>query len=160
MPKKNNQKLRLLYMKDILEQHTDEGHGISLKDFERYLSHKDVEAPTRKTFYDDLDALEDYGMDLGRDPYGKSYKLLSRDFELPYIKLIIDAKHEAIPKKHNLKKLSFLFKIFSCNFSSFSSAFIFATLLAFFSALIFSSISFIFSFVCSRSLIASFFVIS
>lgn len=91
MPKKNNQKLRLLYMKDILEQHTDESHGISLKDFERYLSHKDVEAPTRKTFYDDLDALEEYGMDLGRDPYGKSYKLLSREFDLPQIKLIIDA---------------------------------------------------------------------
>ena len=91
MPKKNNQKLRLLYMKDILEQHTDGEHGISLKDFERYLSHKDVEAPTRKTFYDDLDALEEYGMDLGRDPYGKSYKLLSREFDLPQIKLIIDA---------------------------------------------------------------------
>lgn len=91
MPKKSNQKLRLLYMKDILEIHTDEDHGISLKDFERYLSHKDVEAPTRKTFYDDLDALEEYGMDIGRDPYGKSYKLLSRDFELPEVKLIIDA---------------------------------------------------------------------
>ena len=50
-----------------------------------------MEAPTRKTFYDDLDALEEYGMDLGRDPYGKSYKLLSREFDLPQIKLIIGA---------------------------------------------------------------------
>ena len=91
MPKKSNQKLRLLYMKDILEKHTDENHGIAREDFERYLSHFEVEAPTRKTFYDDLDALEDYGMDIGRDPYGKAYKLLSREFELPEIKLIIDA---------------------------------------------------------------------
>ena len=91
MPKKSNQKLRLLYMKDILEKHTDEDHGISRDNFEIYLSHREVEAPTRKTFYDDLDALEDYGMDISRDPYGKSYKLLSREFDLPEIKLIIDA---------------------------------------------------------------------
>lgn len=91
MPKKNNQKLRLLYMKDILEKHTDEDHGISRDNFETYLSHWHVDAPTRKTFYDDLDALEDYGMDIARDPYGKSYKLLSREFDLPEIKLIIDA---------------------------------------------------------------------
>ena len=91
MPKKSNQKLRLLYMKDILEKHTDENHGITRDDFERYLSHFEVEAPTRKTFYDDLDALEDYGMELGRDPYGKSYQLLERQFDLPEIKLIIDA---------------------------------------------------------------------
>lgn len=91
MPKKSNQKLRLIYMKEILERHTDEEHGIARDDFERYLSHHGVEAPTRKTFYDDLGALEDYGMDIGRDPYGKSYKLLSREFDFPEIKLIIDA---------------------------------------------------------------------
>ena len=91
MPKKSNQKLRLVYMKEILERHTDEEHGIARDDFERYLSHHGIEAPTRKTFYDDLGALEDYGMDLGRDPYGKSYKLLSREFDFPEIKLIIDA---------------------------------------------------------------------
>lgn len=91
MSKKSNQKLRLLYMKDILERHTDENHGISREDFERFLSHQDVEAPTRKTFYGDLKELEQYGMDIERDPYGKSYKLLSREFDLPQIKLIIDA---------------------------------------------------------------------
>ena len=87
MPKKSNQKLRLVYMKEILERHTDEEHGIAREDFERYLSHRGVEAPTRKTFYDDLDALDEYGMDIGRDPYGKAYKLLSREFDLPEIKL-------------------------------------------------------------------------
>ena len=91
MPKKSNQKLRMIYMKEILERHTDIDHGIAREDFERYLSHRGIEAPTRKTFYDDLDALDDYGMDIGRDPYGKAYKLLSREFDLPEIKLIIDA---------------------------------------------------------------------
>lgn len=91
MPKKNNQKLRLLYIKDILEKHTDENHGISRAEFKTYLSHYNVEAPTRKTFYDDLKALEDYGMELDHDPYGKCYQLLERQFDLPEIKLIIDA---------------------------------------------------------------------
>lgn len=91
MPKKANQKLRLVYMKEILERHTDIDHGIARADFKRYLSHQGIEAPTRKTFYDDLGALEDYGMDIGRDPYGKEYKLLSREFDFPEIKLIIDA---------------------------------------------------------------------
>lgn len=91
MPKKSNQKLRLLYMKDILEKHTDSEHGISRKNVETYLSHHGIEAPTRKTFYDDLDALEEYGMELGRDEYGRDYKLLEREFDLAQIKLIIDA---------------------------------------------------------------------
>ena len=30
-------------------------------------------------------------MDISRDPYGKSYKLLSREFDLVHIKLVIDA---------------------------------------------------------------------
>ena len=101
MPKKTNQKLRLLYMKDILEEHTDENHGIPRAEFERHLEAKGVEKPTRKTFYDDLDALEDYGMDIEREDYGKSYRLLSREFDLPQIKLIIDAiqSSKSIPEK-------------------------------------------------------------
>lgn len=80
MPKKSNQKLRMIYMKEILERQTDIDHGIARDDFERYLSHRGIEAPTRKTFYDDLDALDEYGMDIGRDPYGKAYKLYFRVF--------------------------------------------------------------------------------
>lgn len=91
MPKKNNQKLRLLYMKDILEKHTDANHGIPRSKFEDFLALCGVDASTRKTFYDDLDALEDYGLDIEREEYGKSYRLLSREFNLPQIKLIIDA---------------------------------------------------------------------
>jgi len=58
MPKKPDQKLRLLYMKEILERYTDHEHGISRKEFETQLSHHGIVAPTRKTFYDDLDTLE------------------------------------------------------------------------------------------------------
>ena len=37
MPKKSNQKLRMIYMKEILERHTDIDHGIARDDFERFL---------------------------------------------------------------------------------------------------------------------------
>ena len=37
MPKKSNQKLRLLYMKDILEKHTDENHGTTISQIMRKL---------------------------------------------------------------------------------------------------------------------------
>lgn len=101
MPKKPDQKLRLLYMKEILERYTDEEHGISRKEFETQLSHHGIDAPTRKTFYDDLDTLEAYDMDIARDPYGKEYKLLSREFDLLQIKLIIDAiqANKSIPEQ-------------------------------------------------------------
>ena len=45
----------------------------------------------RKTVYEDIHALEDFGMDIWHGEYEKTYRLSSRLFSLPEIKMMIDS---------------------------------------------------------------------
>ena len=90
MPKSSNQKLKLLHLKRILEYHTDADHGITRKDIETYLGHQGIKVD-RKTVYEDIHALEDFGMDIEHPENSNHYRLLSREFELAEIKLMIDS---------------------------------------------------------------------
>ena len=87
MPKSQNQKLKLLYLKDYLTQQTDADHPVTLNDIiEEYARH-DI-AAERKSVYDDIHLLEMYGMDIYK-PRGK-YRILSREFELEEVRLLVD----------------------------------------------------------------------
>ena len=85
-----NQKLKLLYLKQFFEEMTDEEHPATMPQILEYLKANDVDAEC-KSIYTDLDALADFGMDVRKDEYGKSYQWYDRDFELPEVKLIIDS---------------------------------------------------------------------
>lgn len=63
MPKSEGQKLKLLYLADLLRRETDEDHALSMSDILSRLEELGVHAE-RKSIYDDLRALEDYGMDI------------------------------------------------------------------------------------------------
>lgn len=91
MPKSPNQKLKLLFLYQILLQKTDEDHKISMEEILQALARCGVEAE-RKSIYSDIAALQDYGLDimLQRGP-GGGYYVASRDFELPELKLLVDA---------------------------------------------------------------------
>lgn len=91
MPKSPNQKLKLLYLYQILLQKTDEDHKISMEEILQALARCGVEAE-RKSIYSDIAALQDFGLDimLQRGP-GGGYYVASRDFELPELKLLVDA---------------------------------------------------------------------
>ena len=89
MPKSLNQKLKLLHLKRILEYYTDVDHGITRKDIEKYLGHQGIKVD-RKTVYEDIHALEEYGLEIDHPEYSNTYRLISRDFELAEIKLMID----------------------------------------------------------------------
>lgn len=90
MPRSENQKLKLLYLKQFFEEKTDEDHPATMADILAYLKANGVEAE-RKSIYTDLTALADFGMDVRKDEYGKSYQWFDRTFELPEVKLIIDS---------------------------------------------------------------------
>ena len=90
MPRSENQKLKLLYLKQFFEEKTDEDHPATMPDILAYLKANGVEAE-RKSIYTDLTALADFGMDVRKDVYGKSYTWFDREFELPEVKLIIDS---------------------------------------------------------------------
>ena len=91
MPKSENQKLKLLILKDIFENETDEAHPLTVPQLIEKLHAEGIKAE-RKSIYDDLRTLQDYGLDIvsvKSKTYG--YYLGSRSFELAELKLLVDA---------------------------------------------------------------------
>lgn len=91
MSKSERQKLKLLYIKELLERESDEEHPINTQQILDYLSVREIQAE-RKAIYHDILCLQEFGMDILHKP-GRSggYYLASRDFELPELKLLVDA---------------------------------------------------------------------
>jgi predicted DNA-binding transcriptional regulator YafY len=91
MERSPNQRLKLLYLAQILTERTDEDTYLTEKELENALAAYGISA-SRQTIYKDMDALRLFGMDIlmrrGRE---NGYALCSRDFELPELKLLIDA---------------------------------------------------------------------
>lgn len=92
MAKGENQKLKLLYLLKIFMEETDSGHGLSMPDIIDLLEDYQVKAE-RKSLYDDINTLNDFGYDIRGEKVGKSfvYYMASREFELPELKLLVDA---------------------------------------------------------------------
>ena len=86
-----NKKLKLLYLARYLQEQTDEQHPKTMQDMIAYLAGCGISAE-RKSLYDDLELLRVYGMDV-QSVKGKSfgYFLGERDFQLPELKLLVDA---------------------------------------------------------------------
>lgn len=91
MPKSENQKLKLLYIVKILEEKTDSEHGITLSQLLKELEAYGISAE-RKSLYSDIESLRQFGYDIvGEKGYRNHYyKLVSRDFELAELKLLVD----------------------------------------------------------------------
>ncbi len=88
MAKGANQKLKLLYLADILMRNTDEEHPMSMKEIIDALGNVDVSAE-RKSIYSDMEELRHFGLDV--ESCSKGYFIASRDFELPELKLMVDS---------------------------------------------------------------------
>lgn len=84
-----NQKLKLLYLLQILREETDEENPIKTADILRRLSDMGINAE-RKSIYRDIACLQDAGFDIISSS-GGGYFMGSRDFEMSEIKLLIDA---------------------------------------------------------------------
>lgn len=92
MPKSDNQKLKILYIWDYLQKNSHETHPVRASELIDYLDHQHNIRCDRKTVYSDIAALQDYGVDIISLP-GKNggYYIASRNFELPELKLLINA---------------------------------------------------------------------
>lgn len=90
MPKSENQKQKLLYIAQYLMENTDENHAVSTPQLIEYLNSQGIKAE-RKSIYNDIDTLNDFGMDIIRsDEHRGGYMLASRPFELAEVKLLVD----------------------------------------------------------------------
>ncbi len=97
MAKSENQKLKMIYLMDKFMKDTDEEHGITIKQMIEYLEGNEIGAE-RKSLYDDIERLKDYGLDINTEKVGREtyYKLLSREFELAELKLLVDSVQSAM----------------------------------------------------------------
>ena len=92
MPKSDNQKLKIFYILDYLKNNSHQAHPVRASELLSMLESQHDIVCDRKTVYSDIRALQDYGVDIVSIP-GKNggYYIASRNFELPEIKLLIDA---------------------------------------------------------------------
>ena len=91
MAKSENQKLKLLYIVQMLLKHTDEDHVLGTQEIIDKLAEYDIRAE-RKSIYDDMMRLADFGFDvLQKKGRGGGYYLASRNFETAELKLLVDA---------------------------------------------------------------------
>lgn len=106
-------KLKLLYLMKILLDRTDDDNSLTMPELISALGEYGIEAE-RKSLYADINALREYGIDI-ETRRGKSvgYYVANRLFELPELKLLVDAVQSSrfiTTKKSNelIKKLSSL----------------------------------------------------
>lgn len=91
MPKSPNQKLKLLYLMEILLQQTDERHPMTVPEMIAQLAQRGVSAE-RKSIYGDLEALRTFGIDIVQTKTKTTgYYVGSRAFETPELKLLVDS---------------------------------------------------------------------
>lgn len=92
MAKSEGQKLKLLYIVKMLEEFSDENHPLSTAEIMKRLDALGIHAE-RKSIYDDIAKLCDFGYDIIQihSRLGGGYYLAEREFELPELKLLVDA---------------------------------------------------------------------
>ena len=92
MPKSDNQKLKIFYILDYLQQNSHEEHPVRAAELIHMLDRQHNIRCDRKTVYSDIAALMDYGVDIvTKSGKNGGYFIASRNFELSELKLLIDA---------------------------------------------------------------------
>ena len=95
MPSSPNQKLKLLYLMNILLERSDEDHPLTVAELIQALAEHNITAE-RKSIYSDLELLRGYSLDIvTRQSKTFGYYVASRQFELPELKLLVDAVQSA-----------------------------------------------------------------
>lgn len=92
MARQAQQKRKLLVVQQLLERQSDEQHPVTMQQILSELERQGISAE-RKGIYNDLETLRQHGLDIVtvRDGTQTGYFLASRDFELPELRLLVDA---------------------------------------------------------------------
>ena len=91
MVKSYSQKLRVLYVMQVLLRYSDEEHPISQAEISERLNAYGIQAD-RKSIYDDIKVLNEFGLEIeNRRAKPSGFYVSERSFELPELKLLVDA---------------------------------------------------------------------
>lgn len=113
--KLSHQKLKMMYLAQILMEQTDEEHTITVPEMIAELSKLGISAE-RKSIYDDLEYLRLFGIDIcSNKTRTTNYYVSSRDFELPELKLLVDSVQSSkfITRKKSMELISKIEKLTS-----------------------------------------------
>ncbi len=108
MAKSANQKMRLLYLMQYLNENTDEAHPTTVQEMIAHLASLGISAE-RKTIYDDMESLRVFGMDILQvKSKSTGYYVGERAFQLPELKLLVDSVQSSkfITQKKTLSLIS------------------------------------------------------
>ncbi len=94
MSKRARQKLKLIYTLEILKKYSDEENPLTANKIAERLLDFGIEAE-RKSIYDDIACLEEYGCDIIKSDSPKGWFIGDREFEVPEIYLLCDAVRSA-----------------------------------------------------------------
>ena len=87
-----DQKLRTLRLMEILLERTDDAHMLNASELCTILDQEYGISTDRRTIYTEMEILDKFGLDIqqkkGKNP---GYYIGARDFELPELKLLVDA---------------------------------------------------------------------
>lgn len=87
-----DQKLRTLRLMEILLERTDDTHMLNASELCTILDQEYGISTDRRTIYTEMEILDKFGLDIqqkkGKNP---GYYIGARDFELPELKLLVDA---------------------------------------------------------------------
>ena len=91
-----HQKLKMLYLMKIFYEETDDSNFLTMQEIIQKLEKCGVVAE-RKTLYVDFDELRSFGVDIIMEKIGRQsyYHIGRRNFELPELKLLVDAVQSA-----------------------------------------------------------------
>jgi len=91
MPATSNQRAKLLYLMKILLDKSDAANPLTMNDLIAALAAYGIQAE-RKSIYSDLEILRQFGLDIETQrSKATSYYIANRQFELPELKLLVDA---------------------------------------------------------------------
>ena len=87
-----DQKLRTLYLMEILMERTDDEHMLNASELCTILDQEYGISTDRRTIYTEMEILDKFGLDI-QQKKGKcpGYYIGVREFELPELKLLVDA---------------------------------------------------------------------
>ncbi|MCI7061162.1 MAG: hypothetical protein MR965_03035 [Lachnospiraceae bacterium] len=74
---KKNVRLRVLYVMELFVEQTDADNGVTMKEILDWLEEHDLTGE-RKSIYEDIRALQQFGLDIQYNQSDKTYRLASR----------------------------------------------------------------------------------
>lgn len=108
-----DEKLKILYLRQLLLEETDPEHPLNASQICDAMESRFGYSCNRKTVYADVERLQDYGMKIAQTKgQNGGYYMEQRDFELPELKLLVDAVQSSkfITKKRSEALISKLGK--------------------------------------------------